>query len=124
MSAISIIVVTGLFTPGVAVGVTDFVVEFPFPEAYERKLIWSAHLTRDLPKSADLDLDFLASIKLSGASIRNAVLAAAFQAAAERRPLAMRQALRAVRREFQKLGRTCSASEFGAFAGLLEESAA
>jgi hypothetical protein len=98
-----------------------FMVEFLFPEAHERQLIWQAHFTRDLPQAGDLDLEFLAGFKLSGASIRNAVLAAAFQAASERQSLGMRHVVRAVRREFQKLGRTCSAGEFGAYGGMLEE---
>lgn len=101
-----------------------FIVEFPFPEPTERARIWRAHLTSRVPL-AQIEVEFLAaSFKLSGASIRNVVLAAAFQAAACDLPVGMREIVRAIRREFQKMGRTCVAAEFGTFAGLLAEGAA
>jgi hypothetical protein len=101
----------------------QFIIEFPFPEAHERARMWRTHLPPQLPLASDLDLDFLAgTFKLSGGYICNAVVGAAFQAAAEGTPLGMRHVVRAVRREFQKMGRTCTDAEFGPFAALLGNS--
>jgi SpoVK/Ycf46/Vps4 family AAA+-type ATPase len=98
----------------------QFIIEFPFPEAPERARIWRTHLPPELPLEDDLDIDLLAtSFKLSGGYIRNAVVGAAFQAAADGTALGMRHVVRAVRREFQKLGRTCTDAELGALAGAL-----
>ena len=102
----------------------QLILEFPFPQEAERARIWRAHLPPELPLDPDLDFDFLAaSLTLSGGYIRNVVVAAAFQAAAEGKPLAMRHALRAVRREFQKMGRNCAPAEFGRYGHLLHQEA-
>jgi len=102
----------------------QFVIEFPFPEERERAQIWRTHLPPQMPLADDLDLAFLsAAFKLSGGYIRNIIVAAAFQAAAEGSALAMRHIVRAIRREFQKMGRTCTEIEFGRFGGLLREGA-
>ena len=67
-----------------------------------------------MPRADDLDLDFLArSFELSGGHIRNVTLAAAFLAAAEGRPISMADLIRGTGREYRKLGRLVTASEFG-----------
>jgi SpoVK/Ycf46/Vps4 family AAA+-type ATPase len=83
-----------------------FVVEFPFPDAAQRLRIWQRHLLADAPLDHDLDLELLAErLPVSGGSIRNIVLAAAFLAAGEGRPIGMAHLLRAARREYQKVGK-------------------
>ena len=53
----------------------DFVIDFPFPEAEDRKLIWRLLLPEEAPLDADVDLEFLATqFKLSGGAIRNCSL--------------------------------------------------
>ena len=45
----------------------DFVIDFPFPEAEDRKRIWRLLLPEEAPIADDLDIDFLATqFKLSG----------------------------------------------------------
>jgi hypothetical protein len=74
-----------------------------------------------VPLAEDVDFDFLArQFKIAGGNIRNIVLAAAFLAANEGDALGMRHMIRATRREFQKLGRMVTASEFGEHMGHLE----
>lgn len=103
----------------------QFIIEFPFPEERERAQIWRTHLPPQMPLADDLDVAFLsAAFKLSGGYIRNIVVAAAFQAAAEGSALAMRHVVRAIRREYQKMGRACTQAEFGKFGPLLLEDAA
>lgn len=84
----------------------SFVVEFPFPPVAERLRIWQGLWAPEAPRDPDVDLAFLAErIELSGGHLRNIALAAAFLAADEGAPIAMRHLLHATRREYQKLGK-------------------
>ena len=66
-----------------------------------------------MPLAADVDLDFLArQFRVSGGNIKNIALLAAFLAAGEESPLAMRHLIRAARREYQKFGRLVTESDF------------
>ncbi|MCU1498227.1 MAG: ATPase, partial [Acidimicrobiales bacterium] len=80
-------------------------VEFPMPEAAERERIWHQSIPSTAP-IADIDLaDLGRRFELSGGSIRNAALTAAFLAA-EHGSVITNETLRtAVQREFQKQGR-------------------
>ena len=72
------------------------------------------HLPPSLPITDDVDLDFLArSFRVSGGSIRNIVATAAYNAAAEDRPVAMSDLIRGTEREYRKLGHLNTAAEFG-----------
>ena len=94
----------------------DFVVDFPFPEADDRKRIWRLVLPQQAPVADDADLDFLATqFKLSGGAIRNCSLAAAFRAADEDQPIAMRHLVRAVAQEYAKQGRLTLEADFERF---------
>ncbi len=90
-----------------------FCVDFPLPEAAERLEIWRRVLPPELPRAADIDLPALAErFQLAGGNIRNIAVAAAFLAAADDSPLAMRHLVAATRREFQKLGKVVDAGHF------------
>jgi SpoVK/Ycf46/Vps4 family AAA+-type ATPase len=98
----------------------DFVVDFPFPEAEDRKLIWRLVLPNEAPLADDLDLDFLAAqFKLSGGAIRNCSLAAAFRAADEESPIRMSHLVRAVAQEYGKQGRLTLEADFERFHALV-----
>jgi SpoVK/Ycf46/Vps4 family AAA+-type ATPase len=100
----------------------DFVIDFPFPEAEDRKRIWRLLLPREAPVADDLDLDFLATqFKLSGGAIRNCSLAAAFQAADEDSDIGMRHLVRAVAQEYGKQGRLTLEADFERFHELIRE---
>jgi SpoVK/Ycf46/Vps4 family AAA+-type ATPase len=89
------------------------VVEFPIPQAAERRRIWARCLPPRAPVGPDLDLDRLAEqLELSGGTIRNAVLGAAFLAADAGGPITMDIAVTAVQRELHKIGRLVTASDF------------
>jgi hypothetical protein len=84
----------------------DFLIDFPFPEADDRRRLWERLLPPTAPLAADLDVGELAErFKLAGGSIRNASLAAAFMAAEEGGAIGMRLVVRAVALEYEKLGR-------------------
>jgi SpoVK/Ycf46/Vps4 family AAA+-type ATPase len=98
----------------------DFVVDFPFPEAEDRKKIWQLVLPSEAPVADDTDLDFLATqFKLSGGAIRNCSLAAAFRAADEDGQISMRHLVRAVAQEYAKQGRLTLEADFERFHELI-----
>lgn len=98
----------------------DFVIDFPFPEAEDRKKIWRLLLPEKAPLSDDIDLDFLANqFKLSGGAIRNCSLSAAFQAADDGKVIAMRHLIRAVAHEYGKQGRLTLQKDFEQFHKLI-----
>jgi SpoVK/Ycf46/Vps4 family AAA+-type ATPase len=98
----------------------DFVVDFPFPEAEDRRRIWRLLLPDEAPVGDDIDLEFLATqFKLSGGAIRNCSLTAAFQAADEGRPIGMRHLVRAVAQEYGKQGRLTLEADFAGFHSLI-----
>jgi SpoVK/Ycf46/Vps4 family AAA+-type ATPase len=91
-------------------------VEFALPDEPERKAIWDHNLPPSAPVSTDVDTSFLArKFELSGGSIRNAAVQAAFLAAAQRAPIDMDCLIRGVGRELQKLGRLIRAEDFGPY---------
>ncbi len=98
----------------------DALVEFPVPEEEHRRELWERCLGPHAPRAEDLDLDFLArSFELTGGNIRNVTLAAAFLAAAEGRPISMADLIRGTGREYRKLGRLVTESEFGSHTHLV-----
>jgi hypothetical protein len=100
-----------------------FVIDFPQPGADERLRIWQSVIPRDVDATA-LDLRFLAErFAVAGGHIRAIVFQACLQSAgdgADRR-LDMPTVLRAVRREFDKLGRAISLEQFSPYAASLED---
>ncbi len=81
------------------------VVEFPVPEAPERRRIWARSLPPAAPLGDDVDIDFLAQeVEVTGGTIRNAALGAAFLAAEAATPITMALIVAALRRELQKMG--------------------
>ena len=95
-----------------------FIVDFPFPEEEDRLRIWKTVWPSEVPLGTDADFDLLArQFRLSGGSIRNVALAAAFLAAEQHQDVSMRHLMRATKRELQKMGRLVNDDEIGAPAG-------
>jgi SpoVK/Ycf46/Vps4 family AAA+-type ATPase len=90
-----------------------FVVNFPFPGPAERKRIWQQVFPAQVPKQS-LDYDRLARLNLTGGSIHNIALNAAFLAAHEdpKAGVSMQQILAAARDEFTKLERPINEADF------------
>lgn len=83
-----------------------FIVDFAPPDERERLRIWERIFPPAVPRDPDVDLDLLAErFAITGGSIRNVALAAAYLAAADGAPIAMRHLLHATRREYQKMGK-------------------
>ncbi len=84
----------------------DFLVDFPFPDVDDRQRIWRVHFPPEAPLDPAVDLQLLAErYRLAGGNIRNAVVAAAYLAAADSGVISMAHIHHAVRREYQKMGR-------------------
>jgi hypothetical protein len=85
-----------------------FMVHFPDPDEPTRRQLWQHHLDQLPVTDPDdpMDVAFLAqSLEVAGGDIRNVVLAAAYDAVAEHRPVGMRDVRSATVREMAKLGR-------------------
>ena len=90
-------------------------VQFPMPNAADRARIWDRSLA-DAPRG-DLDLGYVAdTFELSGGSIRNATLTAAFLAAGRDQPIGMVELLTAVVDELTKLRQRVSSGQLGRWA--------
>jgi hypothetical protein len=90
-------------------------VSFPLPSVADRERIWDRCLA-DAPRG-DVDLAHVArSFEVSGGSIRNAALSAAFLAAGRDRPIGMVELLAAVVEELGKLRQRVSPSQLGPWA--------
>ena len=100
----------------------DFLIDFPFPEAEDRRRIWRLVLPAAAPLADDVDFDFLAErFKLSGGAIRNCSLAAAFRAADEGSQIEMRHLVRAVAQEYGKQGRLTLETDFERFHAMVRD---
>jgi SpoVK/Ycf46/Vps4 family AAA+-type ATPase len=99
----------------------DVFVDFPLPEASERGRIWRSALAGTLPTGDDVDVAFLANaFELGGGNIVNVVVTAAFMAAERSGRVGMEELIRATGREYRKLGRLCTRTEFGPHLHLAE----
>jgi SpoVK/Ycf46/Vps4 family AAA+-type ATPase len=84
----------------------SFKVNFPFPEENIRSQIWSSLIPDEAPIEEAIDFDTLGKyFELSGGSIKNAVLRAAYRAVATGEPLSMGLFSDAAKRECQAAGK-------------------
>jgi AAA+ superfamily predicted ATPase len=90
-------------------------VEFPFPDAAARLLIWNRIWPAQIPLSEDLSFEsFAERFELSGGSIRAVSLAAAFFAAEDGGHVTHDHVLKGIRREYEKLGKIVHEDELAA----------
>lgn len=95
-------------------------VHFAVPSVEDRTRIWERSLG-DAPLD-DLDLAFIADkFDLTGGSIRNAALTAAFYAAAGQRKITMVDVLLAITQEMIKLGRRPNDDQYGRWLSALKD---
>ena len=81
-------------------------VRFPLPDEPQRAELWRALMPRAAEVSGDIDPARLAeAFVMSGGYIKNAVLRAAYRAADEGTPIAMRHLWRAARAEYESMGK-------------------
>ncbi len=104
-----------------------FIIDFPMPGEEERLRIWNQVIPAGIDRS-DLDLDFLAKqFPLAGGHIRSVVFNACLQSADGIEPegfkgrLVMEKVMVALKREYEKSGRSVSLEQFGTYAQLVDK---
>ena len=100
-----------------------FIVEFQFPDAATRKVLWNATIPKSTPLADDVDIDFLAErFEFVGGNIKNCILNAAFLAAADpdaEGEVHMRHYLQAIKYEFVKTGKVFTRADFEPYAHMV-----
>ncbi|MCR5093422.1 MAG: ATP-binding protein [Lachnospiraceae bacterium] len=97
-----------------------YIVEFQFPNADTREMLWRTTIPKTTPLDEDVDIRYLAEkYEFAGGNIKNCILNAAFLAAAD--PTAngnvcMRHYLNAIKYEFVKVGKVFTKSDFEPYA--------
>jgi hypothetical protein len=91
-----------------------FVIDFPFPSPSQRAEIWREVYPDQTPVT-ELAAERLSLVAATGGTISNIARRAAFLAAAEPGPVAMRHLEEASRRELRKLGRDMTPDELEAW---------
>ncbi|MBR5577593.1 MAG: hypothetical protein IKW28_01205, partial [Lachnospiraceae bacterium] len=99
-----------------------YIVEFQFPDADTREMLWKTTIPKGTPLGEDVDIRFLAEkFEFVGGNIKNCILNAAFLAAAdgEGKEVCMKHYLQAIRYEFVKTGKVFTRSDFEPYASLV-----
>ncbi|WP_298407990.1 ATP-binding protein [uncultured Chloroflexus sp.] len=94
-----------------------FIVNFPFPDAAQRRRIWQRVFPPATPL-AELDWARLAQLNLAGGNIRGIALNAAFLAADAGESVTMRHLLSAAHSEYAKLDKPLTETELRGWGGL------
>ncbi|MGV0107117.1 AAA family ATPase [Nostoc sp. DSM 114167] len=96
-----------------------FIIEFLLPDTKNRHLIWQKIFPKNAPCSPNLDLELLAqNFEITGANIRYIALTAAFLAADDGGVIEMVHLIRALRREYQKMGQVLRDKDLGQYVDL------
>ncbi|MDJ0509137.1 MAG: ATP-binding protein [Crocosphaera sp.] len=88
-----------------------FIINFPFPSKSQRRLMWQKAFPKQTPIES-LDFERLGRFNITGGSIHNIALNAAFLAAQAGTPVTMSLVLLAIKTEFRKLERPINESDF------------
>ena len=99
-----------------------YIVEFQFPDADTREMLWRTTIPKGTPLGEDVDIRFLAErFEFVGGNIKNCILNAAFLAAADGdgKEVCMKHYLQAVRYEFIKVGKVFTRADFEPYASMI-----
>nr|WP_321465807.1 ATP-binding protein [uncultured Desulfobulbus sp.] len=100
----------------------QMVVDFPRPDAEARAALWQRLLPPKAPIALEVEHDFLgAAVALTGGSIRNAALHAAYLAAGSGSPISLGHIAHAIWRELGKEGREINPQDLGPLSAYLPE---
>ena len=98
----------------------SYVIHFSFPDEKARRAIWKGIFPQEAPLGEDVDLDYLArQFSITGGSIKNIALVAAFMAARKDVPVGMEHILRATQFEMAKQGKIMLREDYGEYGYLL-----
>ena len=91
-----------------------FLVDFPIPDPRSRRAIWQKVFPASAP-ARNLDFDALSALEITGGNIRNVAVNGAFLAASAGADISMTHLVRAARREYTKIDKLATATEFGRY---------
>jgi SpoVK/Ycf46/Vps4 family AAA+-type ATPase len=100
------------------------IVDFPFPDGEARFRLWRGMFPHGVTRPGDDDLRKLADcFRISGGSIKNVVVDAAFRAIEDggTPAISVRHLAASIGREYQKLGKPITKGEFNAFFETVEQ---
>ena len=86
------------------------IIEFPFPTLKCRPAIWKKVFPNQTPLG-DIDYKILSKLQITGGSIKNIAIAAAFFAAASDGKVQMSHIMQATKNEYHKNGRVIEKEE-------------
>jgi len=101
----------------------QIVLHFPRPGLAERRRLWELAFPKNAPLEADLDLDLLAGLDLTGAGIVGAAQTAALLALESgdgNSVINKSHLVRAIARQYQRESRLLTSSDLGAYGTLLQ----
>lgn len=88
------------------------------PNEEERYQLWTKTLPKDVPMEKNIDFRFLAEkFELSGSNIKAILYSASYMAGAEGTELGPKHIVKAMKFEFDKLGKMIDTADFGVYAG-------
>ena len=92
-----------------------FIINFPFPNASDRLMIWKQAFPQGVPLDENLNFERLAKLNLTGGNIHSIAINAAFLAASRDSPrVTLPFILEAARDELRKLDKQFSETDFRA----------
>lgn len=95
-----------------------FIIRFALPQKEQRMELWQKVFPRQMPRLADIDTEYLAeNFELSGASIKNIAVNAAFLAASRQETTGMAHIMAALQQEYEKSGKILGRAELKEYYG-------
>lgn len=95
-----------------------YIIRFTFPQKEQRVLLWEKVFPQRMPLQKDIDIAYLAdNFELSGASIKNIALNAAFIAASRQEITGMEHIVTALQQEYEKSGKILGKAELKEYYG-------
>lgn len=97
-----------------------FIVNFSFPSEEIRYKLWKSILPKEAKVKSDLDFEFFAKqFELSGSSIKEILVNAAYIAAGEHKEISNLHIVEAIKNNYYKNGRILLESDFGEYGDLI-----
>lgn len=95
-----------------------YIIRFTFPQKEQRALLWEKVFPRQMPLQKDIDIPYLSeNFEISGASIKNIALNAAFIAASRQEITGMEHIMTALQQEYEKSGKILGKAELKEYYG-------
>lgn len=100
----------------------SYVIHFAFPDAAAREKIWKNMFSSKTPLSSDIDFKYLSkNFEMTGGSIKNIAVNAAFMAARDSKEVKMEHILKSLIYEIKKQGKNVIKDDLGEYGYLIKQ---